>query len=441
MNGILLLLKAALLAARRVLIHFLIAFVFPISNEILGKRYKFVSINSLSGAQKNTIYSQTINKFPMPDFITNISIDVRHLVKGQLHEPEVAVFCINNAAALSRTDFILLGNEIAIPDVMKPEKDILTIEFEGRGKYLAKSNRLQLLTRPREVKIESGLSLFGQANGNYAHWLTESLPKLVLADDGYVPIDVPILVENNLHPKIYDSLDLLNVNNREIIKVSPYSRVIAERLYYISPTAYVPAGQRSKREAQNGEYDEANFAFSGDAIRSFSNKARVLSEKYRGLGPDLLTSSKYVDKSESYPKAIFVERPAISVGNGRLILNEADTKRSLNKIGVKSFNPANMPFMGQVNLFSDLEIAIGAIGASLVNLIFTKSGCEVIVISPTYTNANFAYFPTLLGIFGHHVTFVIGHQDGSGRGKLENKNFWSPTKTVVEVSRSKMIKK
>lgn len=441
MNVFLILLKAAALSVRRALIHLLSEVVFPISNEILGKRYGFVSINSLTGAQKDSIYSETIKKFPMPNFIAYISPDIKHLGKRQLHEPEVAVFCINGAAALSRTDFILLGHKIAIPNVMKPERDILTIELEGRGRYFAKSNQLQILTRTRKIKIESGLSLFGQANGNYAHWLTESLPKLVIADDGYVPSDVPILVENNLHPKIYESLDLLNVNNRKIIKVSPYSRVLAERLYYISPTAYVPAGLRSKIEVQNGEYGEGNFAFSGDAIRNFSRKARILSEKYRGTGPYFLKTSKYVDNSETHPKAIFVERPAHSVGNGRLILNEDDTKRSLNKIGVNAINPANMPFMEQVNLFSDLEIAVGAIGASLVNLMFTKTGCEVIIISPTYTNANFAYFPTLLSIFGHQVTFVIGHQDGSGKGNLENKNFWSPTKTVVEVSRSKMSKK
>ena len=77
--------------------------------------------------------------------------------------------------------------------------------------------------------------------------------------------------------------------------------------------------------------------------------------------------------------------------------------------------PESMGFTEQVVACVDAEIIIAPIGASLANMIFARSGCKIIVLSPYYDEASYYYYSNLAGVLGHELHYVLGYQINENR--------------------------
>jgi len=309
--------------------------------------------------------------------------------------PALEAFEFKKAMIVGGVDFIFVNNTAIHHDLFLPLQHRCPAENVGIVSINRHKGDLKLRLTQGGRKITAAVTMIGQCSGNYAHWLTETLAKLPILDSIPEYFDLPLLVDAGLHPNIYASLDLINNNRREIIKVNRWESVLLDRLVTISHPGYeryVP------HDIYSREAPTYVNTFSGTALRMLRDTAYGALE---GL---------------SQPRAnrIYLSRSEKS-GNIRQIENTNSIEAAMREFEIELIRPESMDFMGQVAACVDAEIIVAPIGASLANMIFAPPGCKVIVLSPYYDEASYFYYSNLAGVLGHKLHYVLGHQINKNR--------------------------
>ncbi len=369
--------------------------------SIREKKYSLVSMSV--SKDEFACYSQIIAPSEMldisgPKFFGEIPSELCYEYSVQLESPKLELIHICNSTVVGGTNFILSGRYVIHPDLFVPSRDVPPAETFGFAMIDPKKGEISL-NLPRVTKsVYGAVSLLGQCAGNYSHFLTETLPKLLIIDECVDYEDLPLLVDGWIHPVFFEIIALLNTNRREIIKVERWEPISLTSVIDISPPAYVPPEYRefvSSGKVHETGYDV--FPFSQYALNLLRNKAYSAVQKCG------------VDK-KVFSKRLYLRRSQHSCGNARNIINIDVVEKMIKKYGFETVEPASLSFAEQVLLFHDAELIISPVGAALANTIFTKQGCKVIALSPYYKNANYYYFSNLMGTLGHDLYYVLGPQ-------------------------------
>lgn len=377
---------------------------------------------------------------------------------GRFFSPAVYLHEIDDAAVIGRTEFVLKGDVLHHPHVIDPKQDVFMAEIEGKGQLAPEGNQFRLATVASR-HVPRALSLFGQCNGNYAHFLTEALTRLALADTVPELSGLPLLVENNLHPRLYEALDLLNTTGRDIVFVREYERVTVDKLYYMTPPCYSPPETRSWFQAgQLAKPRQSQFVFSRDALKLLRTRCSAIGRQYVPLvsragfvGKPAATAEDagsapndvgflFHQGNEVFHSAdtqrFYLERRAVSVGNGRLVVNEEIIKSCLKRQKFTNLHLSDLTFAEQAIVLSEAITVVSPVGASIANLIFAEPGVQVVLLTPFYPGASHFYFANLLGTLGHKLTYVLGRQVTQGNQSKYNRNFWVPVNLVQQAVRA-----
>lgn len=345
---------------------------------------------------KYTFHQSEVITISGPRFVGNYPIELHTMRQVYFNEPPIEIFEFKRIGVLGGTNLLLNDTHAIHPDLLDPVRDVIPLETFGIA-YIDTRNKtisLQLPSKKREVK--RAISLLGQCTGNYAHWLTETLPKLIIIDEISELKDFPLLVDNWIHPNLHACLSLFGGYEREFIGVSRWEYVEVDHLIDISPPAYVPPEFRSYHQYQIApDPDPSFFPFSGFALRKLRDAA------WRAV-PNTAKKQAY--------KRLYLSRPPRSCGNPRFITNIDDVDSLITKYGFTTIDPGSLTIPEQVDLFRQAECIISPIGAALANAIFTPPGCQILVMSPYYEKANYYYFSNLMGVLGHHLQYVLGPQ-------------------------------
>jgi hypothetical protein len=200
-------------------------------------------------------------------------------------------------------------------------------------------------------KFNKGILLCGQCSGNYAHWLTELLPKICYVDLDLRYKDYPLVMDNWNHRIFEESAQFVSKYKREIIKVNQNEEVFFKELVDISPTSYIPITP-PQYSGKLSVYQFSNYAL---------QKLRLCAHK------------KIKDTiKESCKKRLFLKRKIENTGNKRLLINSQEIELAAEKLGYFIVDPADLTFDNQVLLFSETTHIVAPIGASLCNLVFNN---------------------------------------------------------------------
>ncbi len=179
-------------------------------------------------------------------------------------------------------------------------------------------------------------------DSNYAHWLMDSLPRLMAIP--YLPPDTKILVKPNLQTFQRESLELLGVSPSQIHEIdAPFVRVEKLAVFRSANASGVP------------HFD-------------------VLST----LRKNLLESAG--EKNSPSSSKIFISRsqtPSRSRSQRR-ILNQDQVMALLQKEGFETAHPEKLTFPDQIRLFSKASVIAGAHGAGIYNLLFAPSATPIL---------------------------------------------------------------
>jgi len=335
---------------------------------------------------------------------------------GSEPSPEINLFELDDVTVVGRTEFIIKDGNALYPGIIDPALDAFMMEIENRGRVDPDAGKVHIFPRAAILQVDRAISLLGQCNGNYAHWITEVLTRFTLIEELPEFEGVPLLVDHPVHEKLLDSLDFLNVSRRRIIDVLPYQKVRVGRLIYMSPPSMTPP--ETREFFATGELAPPRpeqFHFSAQALAKL--RERTLQDF---LSPD---AEESYDPPQEKNKRIFLRRQPVSTGNGRLLRNADAVEQVLEEMGFTGIDIADHSFEGQVMAVQDVEIVVSPIGAALANLVFREPGCIAVILTPHYEKATFYYFANLMTALGHDLIFVLGPQTRHGGASVYNRDF------------------
>ena len=214
-------------------------------------------------------------------------------------------------------------------------------------------------------KVGTLLALIQDASeNNYTHWLIDILPRLKIFEknNSIEKIDHFLLPELKYNFQ-YETLKILNIPLNKILSDKKNRHIQSETLIVTDHPWY----------KKGNVHDEViNMP---EWIILWLREKFLKDAEYKNLSKKI-----YIDRSDS-------------IFSHCKIINSEDVWKFLQKRGFTKIKLTEINFKNQVGLFNHANIIIGAHGAGLSNMIFSKSETKVIEIKPEYHVNDF--FPRL----------------------------------------------
>ena len=322
--------------------------------------------------------------------------DQAYLVSPHDHYvfPPVYVAELGEALIYGGTNLVFAQDAVICHDLYDFERDYTSEELHGCHVIDAKKMRMRLLRHdvaPEQIPVAA---VFVDAcASNYAHWLTEVLPRIAAfcAEEQFASI--PIIVNDGLHHNIMESLYLIIGPEREIITLPVGRAIQADSLYITSVAGYVPFERRDDQ-------------LSGHSHGLFSSSAFDLIRKRVFAFTDKLPP-------QNWPEKIYLRRNS----GARKVTNASELDKILINRGYVIVEPEKLTFLQQAMLFSKAKEIVGSSGAALANLIFAPSNASVQILIGKYPNTSYWYWQNIACASGKAVSYILGEvavRDHSG---------------------------
>ena len=211
-------------------------------------------------------------------------------------------------------------------------------------------------------------------DGNFGHWLIESLPRIEMVRREFGVSGLTFIVSDNTGPlrKVYlDTLAMFGVGASQVLHLSDVTRRIAD-VIYPSPMTVQP------------------WVKSPQVIRILEALQRHASDE------------------SPRPEKLFVSRNGWSQ---RRLLNEDAVVEMLNARGYLMIQPETLDIAQQIALFSQARLVIGSLGAALSNIVFGPRGVKLLALTTEHMGDDFfwdlaalkdGYYTSLHGTASEH---------------------------------------
>lgn len=365
--------------------------------DVLENDLALVSIDKIPWwflGKSTIVEARSSIRIPKPRFIGN-AVESKGEGWIDLEQPKLEIVEFSNAFVFPATDFVVRNHTAIHSSYFVPSRDVCMGERFNAMKLLPKRTLIRHMFDTQD-EVDAAVSLVGQCTGNWGHWLTETLPKLLMVDaiDGYEQL--PLLVDDWIHPNHFETIKLFNKHARDIVPVMLRRPVYVKKLVYVKPVCYAPPEYRSFVEHGKVDWVEPEiFTFSRSALDLVRTESGKLSS---------------TAMPQTAARKILIERKSPPFGNGRAIINIADINAEAESRGFNIIEPSALPVLQQMAIFREAKVIVSPIGAALVNALFAKPGCKIIALAPHYAHAHFYYFSNLMAALGHDLYYVTGPQ-------------------------------
>lgn len=308
--------------------------------------------------------------------------------------PEVFVTTVDNVTVHGGTNLVLAEKEIIHHNLYDFERDYTSEELHGRSAIDPKRRRARWLLHDSDPGYIDTAGLFVDACApNYAHWLTEVLPRIAVFCNDERFSDIPLIVNDDLHRNLMESVLLLTCGERRIIALPIGRALIIKRLYLTSSAGYVPFERRTKQLSGH-----SHGLFSPAALNVMR---RTFSETARNFPP------------QKWPEKFFLRRNS----GVRCVINSAEIEEKLVDLGYAVIEPEKLSFLQQVQLFSGAKAVVGSTGAALANIIFCPPGTRITIFIAEHPDTSYWYWQNIAAASKNVVRYVLGKcMPESGRG-------------------------
>lgn len=302
--------------------------------------------------------------------------------------PRVYVAEVPNAVILPGHEVILVDHEkTALYDRLVFMGDWHSMREDEIVPVIADEHILVALKPQAKKKIKEGIFLMSEAWYNYAHWVSEQLPRIYLLEQMPEYDGIPILINDGLYPQQLESLKLIS-NGRYPVQIIPRGkRYEVDRL--ICPS--ILNSYHKRRYRPNERATPMDGAFHPEAIQFLRDRLLPLCKNIGGNKKRLWISRKQ----------------QLKVGQRRM-LNGPELEALFIQHGFEVVYPESMSFMEQVELFSQAEMIVGAGGAAMMNMVFAPAGAKVLMFTKNNPQVNFHYFTNIAQIIGQPIAYVVG---------------------------------
>lgn len=293
--------------------------------------------------------------------------------------PAFDIYEVNDAVIVGGTNMVIHNRSLISHDLYNFEFDLTSEELWQR--VTASSNcesfYLNIDHRPRG-HIDCAISLLDACSSNYCHWVSEILPKLVMTLSNENMREVPIVIDENLHENILQSLRCIVGPGTKIYSVEFNLPISIHRLYMPSVCGYVPFGV--KKENVFGEF---HGAFYVPALKLLKNR---------------VMSNVSVSDDKKFRRLYLSRRSKI-----RSVINFNTVEALIKKNGFEIVYPEDYSFLAQAKLFNGASHIIAPTGAALVNAVFCSPGTEICVLMGEHPEMIYDYWKNMLQPMGLNI--------------------------------------
>lgn len=305
--------------------------------------------------------------------------------------PKIYVAQVKNAQVYGGTNLVLADNLFLCHDLYNFQQDYTSEELHDRMfNNFQKGYIRWLLHDITPIKLPFAACFVDACAPNYAHWLTEVLPRIAIFCEQPDLMDVPLIVNDGLHSNLMESLRLIAGNEREIITLPVGRTLEVDNLFVTSVTGYVPF-ERRNHKLKNHSHGK----FSPVALDLLRNKL-------------FQNSDKLTD--QIWPEKIYLRRNS----GVRNVINSGELEHILFSYGYVVVEPEKLNFLQQIQLFSHAKSIVGSSGAALANLIFASPTTNVVILISKQPETSYWYWQNMACALGMGVTYILGKPINQG---------------------------
>ena len=336
--------------------------------------------------KKTQIFPRQFCTIPLPETYPPKGNDFLKL-QTDFEFPEIYIATLKNFTVIGSSKLIFNERILILDDLFEPKLDFMCEEFDLRL-FLNEKKSIAILNLKKEnpAIIQTGIAFTDALSNNYAHFLTEILPKIAIYFKGSPDSSVQVIIDLCLHENILQAMEMVVGINLEVIGLEPNEPVFVRSLQVVSTCGSVPFGPRP------GQFEIAGHShgeFSSSALMYMRNLIRSkISDK---LKPGV-ASKFYIKRSSS----------------NRNLLNSVEVEDMLLKNGFIAISPEAMSFIEQVKIFSNADIVVGPTGAAFANIIFCKPEAKIIIFMPEVKNTPYGYWQKIACAVGCQVSYLLG---------------------------------
>lgn len=289
---------------------------------------------------------------------------------------------LDNAILLAGTRYMVARDHIIHDEVAAYQDEPAAALKYSRATFW--NNRKEIFfdfkLRPNQ-EIASGINLMHEYSNNYFHFVAETLPRLVLADEAELPSDLPFLVERQLHENMLKLLQYVNTSARTVL-------FLESNTMYPVRTVYQPSDVTSVVDA----YDSGPIA-----RQSFLDVRRIRTAVDR-------CKAQFPVQTSRRKRKIYAGRS----GKIRQLTNQIELEYELTKYGFEILRTDELSLETQIQIFRDAEIIIVPTGAQITNIVWADPGTRLIVLASDHPSHQLYLWELLGRVSQARVEFVIG---------------------------------
>jgi capsular polysaccharide biosynthesis protein len=230
--------------------------------------------------------------------------------------------------------------------------------------------------------VETGINLMHEYSNNYFHFLVETLPRLMLAEEAGLPAHVPFLFEERLHENMQLLLGMVNVSNR------PVRRLENGTLFRVGQM-YIPSDVSVIVDAYYGGPVSRQSVLDVERIRQVAVRCKD------ALG---------IDSAKPGWRKIYASRG----GPIRKLLNQDELQSALEAVGFETVKADSLSLEEQIRIFSEASVIVGPTGAQITNIAWCPPDTKIVVLASDHPSHQLYLWELLGRVPRAHVKTVQG---------------------------------
>ena len=251
--------------------------------------------------------------------------------------------------------------------------------------------------------IKAGINLMHEHSENYFHFIAETLPRMVLAEEANLPRDIPYVFERGLHDNLIQLIHLMNVDQRPIVWLDPGCVCYFEEMYYPGNVSCVPNALGGGTAATKTSLDVERI---GIATRRCKAALEV---------PAASGRKTYISRH----------------GRIRNVVNQGDLQAVLSRHGFQIRSVECASLRTQIEIFSSASLIVSPTGAQLTNIVWCEPGTVLNYLVAKHPSMQLHLWGLLGRVSGTTVVWTEGPQTGRITGELSVHDDFTVDKEVL----------
>lgn len=291
------------------------------------------------------------------------------------------------ATVFGKFDTVLVDQHCIVGDLWQRETERTFDEVRGYARIRGDQITYYQKRKATPMTLDEAIVIVGGPTGNWAHWITEYLPKLALAEDLERYRGWPLVVDEGLHPNIMASLELVAAP-RTVVRLPQGVPMRVNRAVTIGSPGHTAYEYRYDPDTGPPGFKREHTVFSPVALDLVRQRA------WQAVGA-----------RPARQRLIYITRPK---GSLRPFVGASAVEGFFAALGFELLDCGAMSAREQVSLFAQARCIAGQSGAGLTNLVFAPPGCRVVVFQANSPHSIFHYFANMGAAAGHHVYYAYG---------------------------------